>query len=141
MRFPRVAVLAILVGAGAPEVTAVAQPVRGDDWGVKRDPFDRRVVERWRAVAEKNPDDAAAVKKLWSLYARHSSTDKLIAEAAARAEKNPDKPKLALLLGHLYRLRPDADKALEAYETAARLAPDDPSPQLARGELLRQKGR
>ncbi len=132
----RAGLLALLLGAAAP-LPAVAQ----DDWGVKRNPFDRRVVERWKAAAEKNPGDTAAVKKLWSLYRRHSSTEKLIGEYEAKVEKHPDRPRLALLLGHLYRMRPDADKALAAYERAAAAAPGDATPLLLVAELQKQKGR
>jgi tetratricopeptide (TPR) repeat protein len=131
------------VGLGLVLTTAAADraAAQSDDWSVKRNPFDRRVIARWKAVVEKDPGDAAALRRLWNLYARHSTTDKLIAEYEARLEKQPDRPKLAILVGNLYRLRPDADRALEAYRKAAELAPDDPEPRLLAADILRQKQR
>ena len=44
-----------------------------DDWGVKRDPFDRRIVNRYKAILRKNPGDRAALNKLRGLYRRYRS--------------------------------------------------------------------
>src|SRR5262249_35429939 len=123
----RLAVCAVLL-IGAP---ALGQ---SEDWGVKRNPFDARIVERWKAVVERDPNDAAAVKKLWELYVRYSKPDKLIAEYEAKLAAH-ESAKLALLLGHLYKLRPDAEKALQAYGRAAALDPSDPAPELALAQL------
>lgn len=128
--------LSLLAWDGTRQVSAAPD----DDWSVKRDPFDRRVVERWKAAAERDPGDDAAVRKLWGLYRSYSTTDKLIAELEAKATANPGRAKLWLLLGHLYKLRPDADKALAAYERASAAVPNDPEPLLRVAELHRQKG-
>ena len=128
------ALLALCLAAAGPlEPLAHAQ----DDWSVQRDPFDPRLIARYKGLLERTPDDQAALKKLISLYRRHASVGKLIAEYQARRAKEPDKAVLALLLGHIHRIEGDPTAALAAYDDAARLAPNDPAAHLARGELLR----
>ena len=40
---------------------AAAQPA--GDWGVQRDPFDRTVIARYKAILASNPHDASALAK------------------------------------------------------------------------------
>lgn len=132
------ALLALTVAAGGP-LAPVAHAQ--DDWSVQRDPFDPRLIARYKALIERSPDDQAALKKLISLYRRHASVAKLVDEYMARRKKEPDKAVFALLIGHIQRLEGDATAALAAYDDAARLAPNDPAAHLARGEILRSTRR
>ena len=61
----RIALVACLCMAVAGARGAAAQPA---DWGVKRDPFDKTVVTRWKAILAKNPHDAAALTQLVAMY-------------------------------------------------------------------------
>src|SRR5262249_19168758 len=72
--------LAGLLLASALVAAPGAARAQSDDWGVKRDPFDKRIVERWKAAVERDPSDRAALRKLWDLYVRYSKPDKLIGE-------------------------------------------------------------
>jgi tetratricopeptide (TPR) repeat protein len=116
--------------------TALAQ----DDWSVKRDPFDKRIIARYKGILAKNPNDGSALRKLIALYRRHRSLDKLIGEYESAAAKKNTFAR-AMVLGHLYLERGDETAALEQYETAAKLEPDDSGVHLARGELYRRSGR
>jgi hypothetical protein len=64
-----VAVLAI----GLP-TAAFAQ---GDDWSVERDPFDKAVVGKLKAILARNPNDADALAKLLTMYRRFRSVGQL----------------------------------------------------------------
>src|SRR5262249_18831624 len=58
MRF--LARLVLAAALGGTMVGAHPSPARAqadDDWGVKRNPFDKRVVDRWKAVVERDPND------------------------------------------------------------------------------------
>jgi cellulose synthase operon protein C len=128
--------------AGALLGTAAA-PARAqdDDWSVKQNPFDPRIVNRYKALLEKNPGDTAALKKLVGLYAKYSTVDKLVAEYEAKLAKDPGNFAYALILGHLARSRNDTARAVSYYEKAAAARPDDASVNLALAELYRQSGK
>src|SRR5687768_1859082 len=105
-------------------ILAVAVPnarAQDDDWSVKRNPFDPRVIGRYKAILEKDPNDAVALKKLIGLYSRHSSLEKLVAEYEKKREKDPQKFAYPLILGHIHRHRADVDRALEEYGKAGAL--------------------
>jgi tetratricopeptide (TPR) repeat protein len=123
--------IAVLLAADA------ARAQKDDDWSVQKNPFDRRVVDRWKAIVLKDPWDAGALKKLTDLYRRYSTADKLIAEL------EPTTWNRAVVLGHLYRMRPDVDKALAAYAQALALSPPPGKAariHVARADLYKAKG-
>ncbi len=123
--------IAVVLGANA------ARAQEADDWAVTKNPFDKRVVDRWKGILLKDPWDAGALKKLVDLYKRYSSVDKLIHET------EPTSWNRAVILGHLYRLRPDVDKALSAYAQALTLSPPPAKAvriHAARADMLKQKG-
>lgn len=109
-----------------------------DDWDVQRNPFDPRVVHRYKAILEKNPDDAVALRKLVELYGRHSTTGKLFSEYEAKRQKAPGNPAFALILGHLHRQSGHLDKALPYYQAATNQKPHYASAWMALAELYRQ---
>src|SRR5262245_46942926 len=109
--------LRLLAAAAFLAVVARAPSVHAQDadWAVKRNPFDPRIVNRYKALLEKDPNDAVALKKLVGLYQKHSSLEKLVAEYEKKREKEPQKFVFPVILGHLHRQRGDADKALTEY--------------------------
>ncbi|MEO7096542.1 MAG: hypothetical protein ABI175_25005, partial [Polyangiales bacterium] len=52
-------------------------PVSADDWGVTRDPFDKNVIARYKAILAKNPHDGSALAKLLEMYKRYRTIDLL----------------------------------------------------------------
>jgi HEAT repeat protein/tetratricopeptide (TPR) repeat protein len=122
--------------AGSPFVQQVH--AQDDDWEVKQNPFDPRIVNRYKALLEKNPNDAQALKRLIGLYSKYSTLDKLIAEYEAKHAKKPDSFAFAMILGHLHRHRQEVEKALGYYEKAAKIKPEDGSVNIALAELYRQ---
>jgi tetratricopeptide (TPR) repeat protein/HEAT repeat protein len=109
-----------------------------DDWSVQKNPFDARVVQRYKALLEKNPDDEAVLRKLMELYGRYSTTSKLVLEYQAKRQKAPDHAAYALILGHLHLRGGRLDEALSSYEAAAQLQPQNPSAWLSLAEGYRR---
>jgi len=85
----RIALLVSLAGALLAAVPAPAAAQAGDDWEVKRDPFDAKVVARYKAILAKNPHDAGALAKLLSMYRRYRTVDKLEDEYKKALDKKP----------------------------------------------------
>jgi tetratricopeptide (TPR) repeat protein len=73
----RVALVVSLCMGAAP--VATAQPPYPADWAVKRDPFDKTVVARWKAILAKRPHDRALLQ-LVALYKKHRSVVQLAQE-------------------------------------------------------------
>jgi cellulose synthase operon protein C len=133
------AVLAVLVTATVlPAPVALAQ---GDDWSVRRDPFDPAVVSRYKAILAKNPADQTALRKLVALYARHRSVELLIREYERVVADKPADHAAAVVLGHIQLQQGNREQARAQYERAATLRPDSAAVLIALGDLDRQDGR
>jgi tetratricopeptide (TPR) repeat protein len=130
----------VLAGALLGSVAAPAH-AQDDDWSVKQNPFDPRIVNRYKALLEKNPNDTAALKKLVGLYAKYSTLEKLVGEYESKLAHEPGSFAYAMILGHLARQRNDTARAVTYYEKAAAARPDDASVNLALAELYRQIGK
>ena len=100
----RAALLVSLAGAllAAQALPAAAQ--NGDDWEVKHDPFDQKVVSRYKGILAKNPHDAGALAKLLSMYRRYRTVEKLEGEYKKALEKKPSDYATLAVLGHLFPL-------------------------------------
>jgi tetratricopeptide (TPR) repeat protein len=132
------AVLAVILAATAlPAPVAHAQ----DDWDVRRDPFDRQVVARYKAILAKNPSDQGALRKLVALYARYRSVELLIGEYERALAQNAGDHAAAVVLGHLQLQQGNRAGARSNYERAAKLRPDSAAVLIALGDLDRQDGR
>jgi tetratricopeptide (TPR) repeat protein len=129
------AALAAALAVAAPTV-ARAQ----DDWDVKRDPFDKRVVGKYKAILARNPGDKSALDKLRGLYRKHRSVAQLISEYKKELAKRPDDFAVLVVLGHLYLGQSERDEALAHYEKAAAKRPDDTTLAIALGDLYRTGG-
>lgn len=99
-------------------VLAIAGVAHADDWGPKRDPFDRGVIAKYQAILLQNPYDPA-LAKLAAMYKRFRTLDDLIDEY----ESQPDNGAALVVLGRL--LEDTKQPALAAYERAWALRPDD----------------
>src|SRR3954469_19622006 len=89
--------LACALATAAPLV-AVAQPA---DWGVTRDPFDKNVIARYKAILAKNPHDASALAKLLEMYRRYRTVDLLKDEYGKLAEKSSGDWSALVIIGRL----------------------------------------
>ncbi|MDX2086678.1 MAG: HEAT repeat domain-containing protein [Kofleriaceae bacterium] len=95
---------------------AVAQPV--GDWGVTRDPFDKGVIARYKAILARNPHDATALAKLLDMYRRYRTVDLLKDEYTKALEKKPDDVNAMIVIGRLHRMTGDDVRALEMWTRA-----------------------
>lgn len=136
-RLAIVAVVALSAVLVAPTTPALAQ----GDWSVKRDPFDAKVIARYKRILDRNPGDRGALRKLSQLYRKHRSIDKLVREYQQKLQKKPRSFSAAVILGHLHLDRGQSDQALTYYERASAMRPKSPTVQLALGDLYRQNGK
>jgi tetratricopeptide (TPR) repeat protein len=135
---------AALLAAALSVVPAALHPspahAQADDWAVTRDPFDKSVVARYKALLAKNPNDASALAKLLSLYRRYRTVDQLRAEYARALEKKPDDWASLVVSARLALAAGDAAAALAAFEKALATRAD-PAVALELGTLHRNAGR
>jgi tetratricopeptide (TPR) repeat protein len=122
-------VLTLLV---AQSVSAGAQP----DWSVQRDPFDRTLIARYKAILTRAPHDRLALSALASLYKRHRTVELLVKEYEA------GKPTAAglVVLARLARSRGDDPHARALFQRALDLDRTDAATWLASGELALAAG-
>jgi tetratricopeptide (TPR) repeat protein len=112
----------------------VAPRAHADDWGVTRDPFDKTVIARYKAMLVHNPHDAGALAKLLELYRRYRTIDQLESEYA----KSSDWASL-VVLGRIEHSRGDDADALEKLQGAVAAQPNDAASWLLVGELQKSK--
>src|SRR3954471_19112356 len=74
-----------------------------DDWGVTRDPFDKNVIARYKAILARNPHDASALAKLLEMYKRYRTIDLLKEEYGKLVEKSPADTSALVVLGRLHK--------------------------------------
>ncbi len=110
------------------------------DWNVKRDPFDRAVVARYKRLLARNPADTGALRRLTQLYRRHRSVALLIREYERELARDANDYAAAVVLGHLHLEQGDRASARRYYEQAAEAKPDSGAVQQALGDLYRQDG-
>src|SRR4051812_5657278 len=95
----------VLLCALAAAPVAVATPgvayAQAGDWGVKRDPFDKTVIARYKAILAKNPHDAQALAKLLQMYRNYRTLDLLEEEYGKQIEKNASDWASLVVLGRL----------------------------------------
>src|SRR5215207_3785024 len=84
--------------AAAPILPAHAQP---GDWGVKRDPFDKGTIARYKGILANNPHDASALAKLLEMYRRFRTVDLLKEEYQKVLEKDATSWSALVVLGRL----------------------------------------
>ena len=120
----------------APEVARAE-----DDWGVKRDPFDRKEINGWKTILARNPHDATALAKLYDKYRRYRTADLLKEEYGKTLEKTPDDWAALVVLGRLHRTSGDEPRALEMFNRAVAKKDSDAPTWLLIGELHKASGK
>ncbi|NVB79374.1 MAG: tetratricopeptide repeat protein [Kofleriaceae bacterium] len=124
--------------AAAPAGRAHAQ---ADDWSVTRDPFDKQVVARYKAILAKNPHDAQALAKLLEMYRRYRTVDQLKEEYGKLIDKNANDWAALVVVGRLDRAIGDEPRALEMLGKAVAIKDTDAQSWLLIGELHKAAGK
>lgn len=127
-----------LLLAVAPVATR-AEP--GDDWGVTRDPFDKNVVARYKAILARQPHDASALAKLLAMYRRYRTVDALVDEYRRQLDRAPNDWATHVVLGRLLHSRGEDVDARKLWTTAVAIRSDDTQTWIAIGELDRAAGK
>ncbi len=130
--------LAVAALATAP---LAVSPVHADDWDVKRDPFDLKVIGRYKAVLQQNPHDGGALAKLLELYRRYRTVDLLKGEYQKVLDKTPDDWAALVVMGRLQHATGDDARALELWQRAVAKKDDDTNGWLLIGELQKAAGK
>jgi cellulose synthase operon protein C len=136
-RLPLLLALALALAPVSPASIALAQPA---DWGVKRDPFDKTVIARYKALLAKNPHDASALAKLLEMYRRYRTVDLLKDEYTKQLDKNASDWSALVVMGRLYRTIGDEPRAREHLAKAVAVKDSDAASWLLIGELERGAG-
>src|SRR5207248_5002014 len=123
--------LVMLVLASA--VPAQAQPA--GDWGVQRDPFDKTVIARYKAILAKNPHDGSALAKLLEMYRRYRTVDLLKDEY----KKGTDWASL-VVMGRLEHATGDDARARDLWAQAVAAKDADADTWILIGELDKAAG-
>lgn len=134
--------LSTLVALGllaGPALTDRAPAQAQDDWGVKRDPFDKGLIKRYKSLLSRRPNDARALGKLMAMYRRYRSVGLLVREYEA-AQKRKSSFSNLMVLGYLQRHEGNADGALAHFTAAAQLDPTRAIVHVELGTMLRAKG-
>nr|MDQ3298473.1 tetratricopeptide repeat protein [Myxococcota bacterium] len=132
LRFLALSLATAVANPAAVTTLAHAQPA---DWGVQRDPFDKTVVARYKAILARNPHDASALAKLLEMYRRYRSVDVLKDEYGKALEKEAAEWSAAVILGRLHRATGDDPRALELFTRAVGKKDSDASTWLLIGEI------
>ena len=120
-------------------VIAAAQPA--GDWGVQRDPFDKTVIARYKAILAKNPHDASALAKLLEMYRRYRTVDLLKEEYGKLLDKSATDWSALVIIGRLDHATGDDARALELWTRAVAARDADAQTWLLIGELQKAAGK
>ncbi len=103
-----------------------------DDWGIKRDPFDRVVIARYKAILSKAPHDSV-LAQLTALYKAYRTLTLLEAEYQKQLEAAPADWATLVVLARLPRT--DRTATLELWKRALAANANDARGWLALGKL------
>ncbi len=124
-----------LAAAAATTVAPHAARAQAGDWGVQRDPFDKSVVARYKALLGKNPHDAGALAKLLELYRRYRTVDLLKEEYQKAVDSKPTDWSALVVLGRMYKQTGDDPRALGLFTRAVAASAADAPTWLLIGEV------
>ncbi len=116
-----------------------SQAFAQDDWGVRRDPFDKGLISRYKRILSKKPSDAGALSKLMGMYRRYRSIALLIREYQADLARKPSFAK-QMVLGYLHQHEGKSDLALRSFTEAAASNPKNANVHSMLGKLARDSG-
>jgi tetratricopeptide (TPR) repeat protein len=117
----------------APAAIASAQPA--GDWGVTRDPFDKAVIARYKAILAKNPHDAGALAKVLEMYRRYRTVDLLKDEYGKLLDAKAGDWAALVVMGRLMHATGDDARAHDLWARAVASKDDDAQTWLLIGEL------
>lgn len=130
-------VLIGLLALATPIAVATAQP---SDWGVKRDPFDKNVIARYKAILARNPHDGSSLAKLLEMYRRYRTIDQLKEEYGKILDKAPADWAALVVLGRLQHATGDDARARELWVKAVTAKDGDAESWISIGELDKAAG-
>jgi tetratricopeptide (TPR) repeat protein len=116
-----------------------AQPA--GDWGVQRDPFDKAVIGRYKAILARDPHDPSALAKLLELYRRYRTVDLLKEEYQKQLDKKADEWSALVVMGRLHHATGDDPRALDLFSKATAVKDDDAQSWIAIGEIDKAAGK
>ena len=131
----RLPFLLVLSLAAAPVVGSSAAHAQPGDWGVKRDPFDKGTIARYKGILANNPHDASALAKLLEMYRRYRTVDLLKDEYQKVLDKDAASWSALVVMGRLMKATGDDPRALELFQKAVAKKDSDALTWLAIGEL------
>ncbi|HEY5921851.1 MAG TPA: HEAT repeat domain-containing protein [Kofleriaceae bacterium] len=130
--------LALALASASATTPALAQP---GDWGVTRDPFDKTVVARYKAILAKNPHDGSALAKLLEMYRRYKTVDLLKDEYQKTLDKDANNWAVLVVMGRLHRTIGDDIRAREFLTKAVGTKDSDAQSWILIGELDKAGGK
>ncbi len=132
----------LLLLALAPALPRAAQLAyaQSPDWGVQRDPFDKTVIARYKALLAKNPHDASALAKLLEMYRRYRTVDLLKDEYTKVLDKTPNDWATLVVIGRLDHATGDDARALDMWTRAVAAKDADAETWILIGELDKAAG-
>jgi len=132
-------VLALVLALSPAAATTVVHAQPGD-WGVKRDPFDKTVIARYKAILAKNPHDGSALAKLLEMYRRYRTVDLLKEEYGKVLARTANDWAALVVLGRLHRATGDEPRARAFLTRAVANKDGDASAWLLIGEIDKAGG-
>ncbi|HWU87667.1 MAG TPA: tetratricopeptide repeat protein, partial [Kofleriaceae bacterium] len=128
--------------ATAPALSAPrAAHAQADDWGVKRDPFDPKVIATHKRFLAGNPHDASALANLLRMYRQYRTVELLRDEYQKLLDKTPDDWSALVVLGHIHHKMGDEPRALEMWNRAVAKKADDAATWIEIGAIHKGAGK
>ena len=135
-------VLACLL-ATAPALTAAPRPAhaQADDWGVRRDPFDLKVIAQHKRFLAANPHDASALANLLKMYRQYRTVELLRDEYQKLLDKDAKDWSALVVLGHIQHKLGDDVRALDYWNRAVAQKPGDAATWVEIGAIHKGAGK
>ena len=128
--------------ASAPALTAAprAAHAQADDWGVRRDPFDLKVIAQHKRFLAANPHDASALANLLKLYRQYRTVELLRDEYQKLLDKDANDWSALVVLGHIQHKLGDDQRALDFWNRAVTQKPADAATWVEIGAIHKGAG-
>jgi tetratricopeptide (TPR) repeat protein len=118
-----------------------AASAQADDWGVKRDPFDLKVIGQYKRFLAANPHDGSALANLLKMYRQYRTVELLRDEYQKLLDKNANDWSALVVLGHIQRKLGDDQRALDYWNRAVAQKPADAATWIELGAIHKGAGR
>ena len=137
----RFAISAVLLALGLILTPIASRAEPAGDWGATRDPFDKQVVARYKAILANQPHDAPALAKLVALYRRYRTLGALQQDYQNQLDREPNNWAALVVLGRLLHTAGDDARAREMWTRAVAANAADSETWIAIGELDKAAGK